>query len=74
MTSLAINLWICGGVTVTCWLASVLTREYSWVDRLWSVIPVIYVWVFAARAGDPRAILVAMLVTIWGARLTFNFA
>ena len=74
MTSLAINLWICGGVAAACWLASVLTREYSWVDRLWSVIPVIYVWVFAARAGDPRAILVAVLVTIWGARLTFNFA
>ena len=53
MTSLAINLWICGGVAAACWLASVLTREYSWVDRLWSIIPVVYVWVFAAKAGDP---------------------
>jgi len=74
VTSLAINLWICGGVAAASWLASVVTREYSWVDRLWSVIPVVYVWVFAARAGDARAILVAVLVTVWGARLTFNFA
>jgi steroid 5-alpha reductase family enzyme len=74
MTSLAINLWICGGVAAACWLASVLTREYSWVDRLWSIVPVVYLWVFAARAGDSRAILVAVLVTVWGARLTFNFA
>ncbi len=37
-------------------------------------MPVIYVWVFAARAGDPRATLVALLVSAWGVRLTFNFA
>ncbi len=74
MTSLAINLWICGGVTVACWLASVATREYSWVDRLWSVVPVVYLWVFAATSGDARTILVAVLVTAWGTRLTFNFA
>lgn len=74
MTSLAINLWTFGGVTVACWLASVVFREYSWVDRVWSVIPVVYVWVFAARSGASRAILVAVLVTLWGARLTFNFA
>ncbi len=74
MTSLAIAVWIGVGATAAAWLASVLTREYSWVDRLWSVLPVIYVWVFAARADSPRATLVAILVTAWGARLTFNFA
>ncbi|WP_291377884.1 DUF1295 domain-containing protein [Demequina sp.] len=74
MTSLVLNLWICGGVTVACWLASVIVREYSWVDRLWSIVPVVYVWVFAARADSLRAVMVAVLVTAWGARLTFNFA
>ncbi len=74
MTSLAINVWICGGVALGCWLASVLTHEYSWVDRLWSVVPVVYLWVFAARSGDARTTLVAVLVTLWGVRLTFNFA
>jgi len=74
MTSLAINLWICGGVTAGCWLASVATREYSWVDRVWSIVPVAYLWVFAARSDSPRVTLVAALVTVWGVRLTFNFA
>lgn len=74
MTSLVVNLWICGAVTAGCWLASVLTREYSWTDRIWSITPIVYAWVFAARADDPRATLVAVLVTAWGARLTFNFA
>ncbi len=68
------NLWIVGAAAACCWLASVLTREYSWVDRVWSIMPVIYAWVFAARAGDPRATLVAILVSAWGVRLTFNFA
>ena len=39
-------------------------------------MPVIYVWVFAAfgHLTDPRLDLMAGLVTIWGVRLTFNFA
>src|SRR5512143_2074971 len=77
MNSLAIAAWMCVGVTAACWLLSVLTREYSWTDRVWSVAPVAYVWVFAAHAADgagARATLVAVLITTWGARLTFNFA
>jgi steroid 5-alpha reductase family enzyme len=59
-----------------CWLLSLATREYSWVDRLWSVMPPLYVaWFALATAGpDPRAWVMAALVALWGARLTFNFA
>lgn len=69
-----VNIWICGGVTLACWLASVIVKEYSWTDRLWSVVPAVYAWVFAAHAHDARVTLVAVLITAWGARLTFNFA
>ncbi|MHC5796629.1 DUF1295 domain-containing protein [Lacisediminihabitans sp. FW035] len=57
-------------------VASMLTGDNSWVDRLWSVLPVIYLWIFAGAAGlqDPRLDLMAVLVTLWGARLTANFA
>jgi steroid 5-alpha reductase family enzyme len=74
MNALEINLWICGGITLACWLASVVTREYSWTDRVWSIAPVAYAWVFAAHTHDARASLVAALITAWGVRLTFNFA
>ena len=74
MSALAVNLWISAAVAVACWLASVLTREYSWVDRIWSVVPVAYLWVFAVHAHDARVTLMAVLVTCWGARLTLNFA
>jgi len=58
------------------WITSLITRENSWVDRLWSIVPVVYVWIFAAWTGltDPRLVVMAVLVTLWGARLTFNFA
>jgi steroid 5-alpha reductase family enzyme len=64
------------GVCLAVWIASLISKDTSWVDRIWSVVPVAYVWVFAAFAGldDPRLDVMAGLVTIWGARLTFNFA
>lgn len=74
MSALAVTVWIAIAVTAACWLASVITREYSWVDRVWSIVPVVYLWVFAAHAHDARVTLMAVLVTLWGARLTFNFA
>ena len=57
-------------------IASLITKDNSWVDRLWSIVPVVYVWVFAIAAGltDVRLDVMAGLVTLWGARLTFNFA
>lgn len=63
-------------VCLVTWVLSLITNEHSWVDRIWSIVPIVYVWIFAAAAdfADPRLILMAVLVTLWGARLTFNFA
>lgn len=76
MTPLQIVLIVAGAVSVACWLASLITRDTSWVDRIWSIVPVVYVWIITLTAGglDPRLLLMAVLVTLWGARLTFNFA
>jgi steroid 5-alpha reductase family enzyme len=76
MPALTVCLWIYAGACAGTWLLSVLTRENSWVDRIWSVIPAAYLAVFAAAAGfrDPRLNTLLLLVVLWGARLTFNFA
>ena len=76
MEPFLICLWILLGVCVLTWVLSLITGEHSWVDRIWSLVPVVYVWVFAGATGlsDPRLVLMAVLVTLWGARLTFNFA
>jgi steroid 5-alpha reductase family enzyme len=62
--------------TAGAWLLSVLTREYSWVDRFWSLLPPVYLWVFALCAGlaDPRLNVLALLGSLWGIRLTMNLA
>jgi steroid 5-alpha reductase family enzyme len=66
-------------VCAFCWIASLITNDTSWVDRIWSIVPVVYVWIFAVSAlvsgaDAARLVLMAVLVTLWGARLTFNFA
>jgi steroid 5-alpha reductase family enzyme len=52
-----------------------LTGDYSWVDRLWSIAPVLFAWIFAlSGTRSHAAYAAAVLVTVWGARLTSNFA
>ncbi|WP_022893370.1 DUF1295 domain-containing protein [Agromyces subbeticus] len=75
MGPLLVCLVIGATITLATWLASVATREYSWVDRIWSIAPIVYVWVFAAASGfDARLVLMSVLVSAWGIRLTLNFA
>ncbi|HEY8912641.1 DUF1295 domain-containing protein [Lacisediminihabitans sp.] len=76
MSPLVVIAVIVGLVCALTWVASLLTGDNSWVDRIWSIVPVAYLWVFAGFAGlrDARLDLMAVLVTLWGARLTFNFA
>ena len=62
-------------VAVLCFLVSEVTRNYSQVDKLWSLLPIGYVWYVSWRAGlEPRTLLMAVLVTVWGLRLSYNFA
>ncbi len=63
-------------VVLGVWVASLITHDHSWVDRIWSIVPAIYVWVFAGYAGfaDARLNVMGVIVTLWAARLTFNFA
>jgi steroid 5-alpha reductase family enzyme len=76
MNPLLLVVLVAAVVSALCWVASLVTKDTSWVDRIWSVVPVVYVWIFAGAAGfaDVRLLVMAVLVTLWGARLTFNFA
>jgi steroid 5-alpha reductase family enzyme len=76
MSPLLVVVLLAAAVCTFCFVASVVSKDNSWVDRLWSIVPVAYVWVFAMAAGlaDVRLDVMAGLVTLWGARLTFNFA
>lgn len=62
-------------VVAYCFIVGELSKNNSQVDKLWSVIPIYYVW-HMTYLGDfhPRMVLMSILVSIWGLRLTYNFA
>jgi steroid 5-alpha reductase family enzyme len=59
------------GLVLLIWLASLRLRDASIIDVLWGVGFVVIGWICAAVGhGDrDRRLLLAILVTIWGARL-----
>lgn len=70
---------VIGVAAVACgfaWVASLFSGDTSWVDRLWSILPAIYLVIFAAHEHftSARLDVMAALGVLWGARLTFNFA
>ena len=72
MDPLLVVLIVAGVAAAFCWITSLVTNETSWIDRLWSIVPVIYVWIFAVAAlvagvDATRLIVMALLVTAWGA-------
>lgn len=75
ISALRTMLWILLGAWGFCFVLGEATGNVSQVDRLWSLLPIAYVWVAAGRADhEPRLLLMALLVTAWGLRLTYNFS
>jgi steroid 5-alpha reductase family enzyme len=78
--ALALSIQMLLVVIFLCWFASVVTHNYSYTDRIWSITPFLFVWHFAYKAfledgkWDERLVLMAVVSTLWGCRLTFNFA
>jgi steroid 5-alpha reductase family enzyme len=68
-------LWTAGIAAALCFVLGEVTGNCSQVDKIWSILPVIYLWIVAWHGHfGPRLVLMAVLVTLWGARLTYNFA
>ncbi len=66
--------WEMVGFSLLSFIVSEVTRNYSQTDKLWSLTPIVFCWTAAHLGGyEPRMVLVSVLVTIWGARLTYNF-
>jgi steroid 5-alpha reductase family enzyme len=71
------------GCAYVCWFLSVTTGNYSWTDRVWSLTPILFTYIFAAKdlhklyVGEKdveyRLVAIFALVFLWGMRLTYNF-
>jgi len=71
---LVVCLWALG-FAIASFVFGIITKDYSWIDRMWSILPVCFTWFYAYRSGCALApCATTALVTFWGARLTFNFA
>jgi steroid 5-alpha reductase family enzyme len=63
------------GIALLCFVVGEITKNVSQVDKLWSIVPVLYSWVITVDGGyQPRMVLMSSLATIWGIRLTYNFS
>lgn len=63
------------GSAAFCFVVGEATGNNSQMDKLWSLLPIAYTWVIAASGGmSTRLVVMAVLATLWGIRLTVNFA
>jgi len=63
---------------VIFWVTSEINRNYSQVDRAWSILPPLYIghlslWARLAGKAHDRIDLVTVFATIWSMRLTYNY-
>lgn len=67
---------LCVAIAAACWVLSLVTGEFSWVDRVWSLAPPAYCLIVAADGGfaSARVTIMTVLVLVWSVRLTANFA
>lgn len=62
--------WTLAVAVAITFVTSTLTGNYSQVDKIWSIIPFVYCWIVVS---DTRTLLMAIISTLWGVRLTWNF-
>jgi steroid 5-alpha reductase family enzyme len=77
---LAVGYAGCVVLIAYCFIWSIIGNNCSKVDQIWSIAPVLYCWHFYVHyvgnhSGEIHAplLLLCVLTTLWGTRLTFNF-
>ena len=66
---------IAGCSALFCFTVGELSGNNSQVDKVWSILPFVYCWIISVKGGmHPRLVVMAVLATLWGVRLSFNFA
>ena len=79
--TMQISFGLCTFFCLYCLIGSWITGNCSQVDRLWSLLPSVYGWLFvyfeykyySPSVGSTRVVVMAVLVTLWSLRLTFNY-
>lgn len=74
MKTLNVLIIVCLSSILYCFVVGEIANNNSQMDKLWSILPIAYTWIIAAYGGFKlRLVIYALIVTLWGIRLTFNF-
>lgn len=62
-------------IGAVCYVASELNKNYSQIDRLWSIVPNLFVlhmaiWARLSGLSHTRLVMVAIATTLWSVRCT----
>lgn len=60
----------CIAFSLLVFVVSTVSKNYSQTDKLWSITPFLYAWMAVV---DQRTLFMAIVSTVWGFRLTWNF-
>ena len=62
-------------ISLSCFTLGEITKNYSQIDKVWSLVPIYVAWYVCFSAEfNTRTLIMSILVTIWGLRLTYNFS
>lgn len=64
---------VCLAAALLSFSVTSLTGLASTVDRLWSIIPVVFAAILSSNTKDVRALTMTACICLWGVRLTLNF-
>jgi len=70
---LSSSLVACSILTLATFTFGLLTANVSQVDKVWSLAPPLYSLLIHLASPSPRSLLLLILSSGWGARLTYNF-
>jgi steroid 5-alpha reductase family enzyme len=64
--------WIAAVAAKLSVIDFVIYRQMSFIDKAWSIVPALYLWIYAAAAhfAEERLVVAACLATLWSIRLT----
>ena len=61
-------------ISISAFIISIVNKNYSQVDRLWSILPIFYVLYLITHSElNLKMIIVSLIISTWGSRLTYNF-
>jgi len=70
----SVMLYVYLPTAAVCWILGELTQNISQIDKIWSIIPCVFSWYVTCYSWHVKSVLMSVLVTVWGIRLTYQFA